>query len=397
MASAARVAPEEHAFRACLPLTPHTGGTTEVAMDWRSYDRWEQEQLEICRALIEDATKDTTLWLQGNASAEERVHVLEIQTGLANLTRIIERRMDRHKEVKDDWEYSETVSEVLLNLDKARELRGNIVGKGLARLADRLPRELPGSKVRLVTQAPAPITPLSGTGGWTPRQPKPTEVPANPPANFPGDLWPQTNVILLEARKQFPQQTHTLELCRHIIYEMTPLFCEAVKLGKMKAGAVLREGCGGMEDLLHSLLVYNDSGIPTGFGLSNEAFRLGTRVRESDEWLALAKAINSVGEDRLRTGGNQTESSDAQNSEKTRQSTARKPEKDEPEVAKRTTLVRNNPTAPARDMCEIFDRHNVQLPAKWKDAGFPTWSKAYIHPVHRKRIDVMISKDKRRS
>jgi hypothetical protein len=104
-------------------------------MDWRSYDRWEQEQLDICRALIEDATKDTALWLQGDASAEERVHVLEIQTGLANLTRIIERRMDRHNEAKDDWDYSETVSEVLLNLDKARELRGNIVGKGLARLA----------------------------------------------------------------------------------------------------------------------------------------------------------------------------------------------------------------------------------------------------------------------
>jgi len=33
-ACAARVAPEEHAFRACLPLTPYAGATTEVAMDY---------------------------------------------------------------------------------------------------------------------------------------------------------------------------------------------------------------------------------------------------------------------------------------------------------------------------------------------------------------------------
>ena len=76
-------------------------------MSWQEYlnnDRREQEQLDIIRALIEDATKDTTLWLQGDPSAEERVHVLAIQTGLADLARIVERRMERRKLSKDEWE-----------------------------------------------------------------------------------------------------------------------------------------------------------------------------------------------------------------------------------------------------------------------------------------------------
>jgi hypothetical protein len=36
----------------------------------------------------------------------------------------------------------------------------------------------------------------------------------------------------------------------YVISEMTPLFCEAVKMGKMRADAVLSQGHGGMEDLL---------------------------------------------------------------------------------------------------------------------------------------------------
>jgi DNA-binding XRE family transcriptional regulator len=129
-------------------------------MSWDSYrndDRQEQEQLEIIRALIGEATKDTTLWLHDDPSEEERVHVFAIQTGLVDLSRIIERRMERRKLPKDEWEYSETVSEVLSRLDKAGKLRGNIiVGRGLGRLTERLPQELPGAKARSVTQALAP-------------------------------------------------------------------------------------------------------------------------------------------------------------------------------------------------------------------------------------------------
>jgi hypothetical protein len=148
-------------------------------------------------------------------------------------------------------------------------------------------------QVRLVTQAPSPPTAVGGLG-LSRSGPKPTQVPPNPPSCFPNDLWPETNLIILQARKQFPYQTHTLELCKHITSEMTPLFCKAVKAGRMKAGAVHHEGLGGMEDLLHSLLVYNDDGPRTGFGLSDQTYRLGDRVRQSDEWLAQVKAIAEV-------------------------------------------------------------------------------------------------------
>src|SRR5262249_50439721 len=68
--------------------------------------------------------------------------------------------------------------------------------------------------------------------------------------------------------------------------------------GKMKGGAGLSEGHGGMEDLLHSLLVYDCDH-------DDERFRLAQKVRNSDECRELAKAIadaqveNSTGKARL--------------------------------------------------------------------------------------------------
>lgn len=120
--------------------------------EYRNNDRLEQEKLDTCRTLIEDATKDTVLWLQANPSTEERVHVPAIQGLLADLARIIERQMERRRDAKDDWVWSETVREVLSRLDKAGEARGNIVGKGLARLADRLPKKVPGGAATLADQ-----------------------------------------------------------------------------------------------------------------------------------------------------------------------------------------------------------------------------------------------------
>ena len=67
----------------------------------------------------------------------------------------------------------------------------------------------------------------------------------------------------------------------------------------------------------------------------------------------------------------------------------------QPEVAKRRALVKSNPDAVARGMCEIFDRNRVPLPPKWQEAGCPSWSKAYKNHSYRKRIDVLISKDRK--
>jgi|SRR5579863_2635899 len=248
--------------------------------------------LETIRSRIQDAAQDTKVWLQAGPSAEERGHVLAMQERLADLARIIERRRERRRSPEDERIWHETVGEVLSRLDKAKEVRGHIVGKGLGRLAGHLPRELPGSHVRFVTKAPPPITPLSGAGAWAGNRARPTQMPQNPPTNFPSSLWPKTVVILARTVREYPSQIQTLELCKRVISEMTPLFREAVKLGKMKGHDVFTDGLGGMADLLHSLLVYNDDGPHSGFSsLSDQAYRLGQEIRKSDEWLGLAEEI----------------------------------------------------------------------------------------------------------
>src|SRR5215472_9769967 len=92
-------------------------------------------------------------------------------------------------------------------------------------------------------KVPAPVRPVSTVSGLWLRHDssKPTEVPAHPPVYFPSDLWPQTNVILLRAQRKFPTQTETLKLCKHVVAAMTPMLVEAVRTGKMEAGAVQRE------------------------------------------------------------------------------------------------------------------------------------------------------------
>jgi hypothetical protein len=146
------------------------------------------------------------------------------------------------------------------------------------------------SQARKVTQAPRPPREVGGLG-ITHSSAKPTQIPPVLPMYFPKELKARTEVILAEAVRKFQYQTQTLELCKHVISEMTPLFCEAVTNGTMKASMTLEEGLGGMRDLLRSLAVYNDDGPHTGWGLSNEAYRLQQEARRSDEWLRLAKAI----------------------------------------------------------------------------------------------------------
>jgi hypothetical protein len=64
------------------------------------------------------------------------------------------------------------------------------------------------------------------------------------------------------------------------------------------------------------------------------------------------------------------------------------------EVAKRRAIVRSHPEAIARDMCEIFDRESLPLPVRWREAGLRSWANAYKRPDYRRRIDVLISKDR---
>jgi hypothetical protein len=128
-------------------------------MSWRhevNNDRREQEQLDALHILVEDATQDTERWLQADLLPEERVHVLAMQERLAELARIIARRQDRARSPKDNWEWSDAVTEVSSLLKKAWKVRANFVGKGLARLLSRLPPELPGWQPPLTSNEPSP-------------------------------------------------------------------------------------------------------------------------------------------------------------------------------------------------------------------------------------------------
>ncbi len=273
MSGADRLIPEKRAHPGSPAALPQTGSQAGAGMS--------SDHSAVIQALIQDAIKDTALWLQADPSAEERAYVLAVQGRIATLYRIILRRMERRALPGDEREWRESMTEVLSQLEKAREARGSTVGTGLARLADSLPRELPALRRRRVTQLPPPPRVLTG-GGWIPPGPKPTQIPADFPAYFPNQLKPETAVIFAEAVRKFPHQTQTLELCKHVISEMTPLFRKAVKTGTMRADLVLADS--GIAGLLDSLLVYNCHN-------SDERFRLEGEARKSDEWLRLARAI----------------------------------------------------------------------------------------------------------
>jgi hypothetical protein len=248
------------------------------------------DELGSIRGLITDATKDTALWLQANPSAEGRVHVLAIQERLANLARIIERRMERRSSPNDGGQWPENVAEVLSLLGKAGEVRGHIVGKGLARFAERVPRKLTGSKIRLATQSAPPPKEVGGLGIASYR-PMATHIPPDLPPYYPNDLKPQTHLIIAEAVRKFPDQTHTLELCRYVISDLTPHFRAAVQGKTLRADLVFTN----MGELLHYLLVSNCDN-------DDRRFRLEQEARKSDEWLKLSREVVGVAADDSGSG-----------------------------------------------------------------------------------------------
>jgi hypothetical protein len=76
-----------------------------------------------------------------------------------------------------------------------------------------------------------------------------------------------------------------------------------------------------------------------------------------------------------------------------------RPELSDPEVAKRDTLVAQNPHMSAHDLCKRFDSANypVPLPNDWSaEFNVKKWVEAYAIPKLRRRIQTLISKHKRR-
>ena len=148
---------------------------------------------------------------------------------------------------------------------------------------ERLLGTSPANNARPVTQAPLPITPLRGS--WISPGPERTQTPSDLPPYYPNDLIPETRVIIAEAVREFADQTRTLELCKHVISSLTPLFRKAVESGTLQAETALSNS--GMGGLLHCLLVHNCDN-------ENERFRLQQEVMASDEWLMLAREIEEV-------------------------------------------------------------------------------------------------------
>jgi hypothetical protein len=71
--------------------------------------------------------------------------------------------------------------------------------------------------------------------------------------------------------------------------------------------------------------------------------------------------------------------------------------KTDPEIAKRNTIIDQNPEMSASELCKQFDFHNVPLPGDWfTEFQVRTWAPAYKNTLARKRIDSLISKARHR-
>jgi lambda repressor-like predicted transcriptional regulator len=326
------------------------------------------DELGSIRGLIEDATRDTTLWLQADPSAEERAHVLAMQERLASLDRIVARRMERRVSLKDNWEWSEAARDVLSLLEKAKQVRGNIVGKGLARLPDHLPTKLPGMKL------PEPMEPVNTSlrsliavtgkaSGKNQEEKQPTQLPANlqhagDPVDgnpFPADdlrhkVWKDATLkaeeeacrVNSEFLKQSPagqqgfvewvQQgkmasatqyfaSWTIALCVakfdiwakrgiHVVWSEAAV--KAYDQWLCNYAQSWLNAQEKLDNLSHSALIDLRSRLVERVEhWKAEARRYLSEQRKS---LEQSEPVNSTGVDRLRTNANQTEPSSAQNS-----------------------------------------------------------------------------------
>ena len=371
------------------------------------------DELGAISGLIEDAARDATLWIQADPSAVECAHVLAIQERLAGLARIIERRTERRKEAKDDRVWSETVREVLALLDKAREMRGNIVGKGLSQLAERLPQDLSGSKgpKRPPVKLPRPVKPVNTSGGiWlgppAAQKHHELEVAMEYPGDFPAESRAKVEAARIRAGRRFDSDKAKARWNSDIEaffknYVLTMFLVFAMEARRLRLWPVdkMRENC---QEFLRLLTIeaYFQKGKAAGLRdmISNWngsiLWEFQQEIEKTPQWRKFENILLKLAEG--STGEKQAESSSVQNGDKSAQGVGSKSARNDPEVAKRAALVKVNPGVPAEEMCEIFDRQHVPLPARWLASGFKTWREAYRNPSYRDRIHTVISKDRRK-
>jgi hypothetical protein len=279
------------------------------------------------------------------------------------------------------------------------------------RKRDGIESGVPEGYSRPVSKKPAPITPVRGS--YVAPAPEPTRMLTDWPPNYPSGLQAQTTVIISEALEKFPWRTDVLPLCRRVVSQVSPRFCEAVRRDELRGMAPLPV----MQELIRYFLVYNCD-------RDDDRYRLLQDVLGSPEWRELAKACSAALTKKSPSWESQVLESDAPNwpdmpqgptitlempTEQTEEQLPRgeqlQPQRDavsspsrpmrlDPEVAKRRTIVRQNPSLAAEGICGLFDSHGVVLPSRMREAK--TWARAYRAPAYRHAIHSLIARDRKR-
>jgi hypothetical protein len=66
--------------------------------------------------------------------------------------------------------------------------------------------------------------------------------------------------------------------------------------------------------------------------------------------------------------------------------------KEDPVVAARRVIVRQNDDLSDKDLCAVLDREKIGVPTDWHQDGFKTWVEAWR--ARQRRIHVIFSKDR---
>jgi hypothetical protein len=233
-----------------------------------------------------------------------------------------------------------------------------------------MPDTVSGSrnKKTSISTAPPAVRPLSGG-----RLASPPKRIVTPPLDhllyWPDAPMAKIYVVIGEGKKQFPLQTQVVDLCKYVIDKLTPEFLKGVRSGKLLQSLALDS----MLDLINSLLIYNCD--------DSRRDDLGNEVRDSKEWLSLAKAIDS----------SRTDSPSQTTPEKVFGATPpnyRSPFK----RIIRDRLIQQ-PEATTLQLIKWLDSKDaVVLLPSWKNGGDRTFTSAYRDPKLRPRIETYVSR-----
>lgn len=207
-------------------------------------------------------------------------------------------------------------------------------------------------------------------------------------------LGARAEVVLLEAKQKYSDRP--AEMCKHVIREMTPHVAAEVSAKRLtKNSAIWQMYTWAKEILKANTLVPLRWLAETPNPIVQKArdeFLFEEQIRPSAEWQVYVRAIADAGKespDAPSLGSNQDEH------DGTKRISPRSGIEN-PEVAKRRAIVRNNRALPAERLCQMLDDASVPLPCREVRGNNGTWAGMYRHDARiRRRIMVILSKDKK--